>query len=207
MDSIRQPLFASSVATTDRVLAAQVTSIFSTQILNNLKAEDIGAVSVLSRQYSTDTTLANNTDDQIITSLAFPGGCLGNTGILEFNIWASHTASTNVKRIRAWLNNSATPPTTGTTTNRIVSYAQSGATNVSTMRGGLVFLTGSPTTFISQPSASGGIGQAGSSDIYETISAGLNTANNFYLHIGLQKASAGETLTFRYARCVATYGA
>jgi hypothetical protein len=43
MDSLRQPLFASTVATTDRVLAAQVTSIFSTQILNNLKSSDIGA--------------------------------------------------------------------------------------------------------------------------------------------------------------------
>ena len=43
MDSLRQPLFASTVATTDRVLAAQVTSIFSTQILNNLKPSDIGA--------------------------------------------------------------------------------------------------------------------------------------------------------------------
>ena len=206
MDSIRSPFFASAVATVDRVLAAQVTSIFSTQILNNLKPEDIGAVSVVTRQYATDVTLANNTDDQIITSLAFPGGCLGNTGSLEFNIWASHTASTNIKRIRVWLNNSATPPATGTITNRIVSYAQSGATNISTMRGGLVFLTGSPTTFITQPSASGGIGQVSSGDTFETISAGLNTANNFYLHIGLQKASAGETLTFRYARCVATYG-
>jgi hypothetical protein len=43
MDSIRQPFFASAVATTDRVLAAQVTSIFSTQILSNLKPSDIGA--------------------------------------------------------------------------------------------------------------------------------------------------------------------
>lgn len=43
MNSIRQPFFASSVGTTDRVLAAQVTSIFSTQILNNLKPSDIGA--------------------------------------------------------------------------------------------------------------------------------------------------------------------
>lgn len=44
MDSLRQPLFASTVATTDRVLAAQVTSIFSTQILNTLRPADIGAV-------------------------------------------------------------------------------------------------------------------------------------------------------------------
>ena len=43
MDSIRSPFFASAVATVDRVLAAQVTSIFSTQILNNLKPSDIGA--------------------------------------------------------------------------------------------------------------------------------------------------------------------
>ena len=43
MDSIRNPFFASAVATVDRVLAAQVTSIFSTQILNNLKPSDIGA--------------------------------------------------------------------------------------------------------------------------------------------------------------------
>ena len=43
MDSIRNPFFASAVATVDRVLAAQVNSIFSTQILNNLKASDIGA--------------------------------------------------------------------------------------------------------------------------------------------------------------------
>ena len=44
MDSLREPLFASTVATTDRVLAAQVTSIFSTQILNNLKPSDIGGL-------------------------------------------------------------------------------------------------------------------------------------------------------------------
>ena len=43
MESLRQPLFASTVSTTDRVLAAQVNSIFSTQILNNLKPSDIGA--------------------------------------------------------------------------------------------------------------------------------------------------------------------
>jgi hypothetical protein len=43
MDSIRNPFFASAVATVDRVLAAQVTSIFSTQILSNLKPSDIGA--------------------------------------------------------------------------------------------------------------------------------------------------------------------
>ena len=43
MDSIRNPFFASAVATVDRVLAAQVNSIFSTQILNNLKPSDIGA--------------------------------------------------------------------------------------------------------------------------------------------------------------------
>ena len=206
MDSLRQPLFASTVATTDRVLAAQVTSIFSTQILNNLKPEDIGAVSEITRQYATDVTLANNTDDQIITSFAFPGGCLGNTGVLEFNIWMSHVGSTNSKRIRAWLNNSSTPPATGTTTNRIVSYAQSGASNVSTMRGTDVYLTGSPTTFIAQPSASGGIGQVSSTDIFETISSGLDFSNNFYLHIGLQKANAAELVTFRFARATATYG-
>jgi hypothetical protein len=174
---------------------------------NNLSPEKIGSLSVVTRQYATDVTLANNTDDQIITSFAFPGGCLGNTGVLEFNIWMSHVGSTNSKRIRAWLNNSATPPATGTTTNRIVSYAQSSATNVSTMRGTDVYLTGSPTTFIAQPSASGGIGQVGSSDIFETISAGLNTSNDFYLHIGLQKAVAGELVTFRFARATATYGA
>jgi hypothetical protein len=44
MDSIRNPFFASAVATVDRVLAAQVNSIFSTQILSNLKPSDIGAV-------------------------------------------------------------------------------------------------------------------------------------------------------------------
>jgi hypothetical protein len=44
MDSLRNPFFASAVATVDRVLASQVTSIFSTQILNNLKPSDIGAV-------------------------------------------------------------------------------------------------------------------------------------------------------------------
>jgi hypothetical protein len=44
MDSIRQPFFASAVATTDRVLASQVVSIFSTQILNTLRPADIGAV-------------------------------------------------------------------------------------------------------------------------------------------------------------------
>jgi len=44
MNSIRKPFFASAVATVDRVLAAQVTSIFSTQILNNLTPEDINAV-------------------------------------------------------------------------------------------------------------------------------------------------------------------
>jgi len=43
MNSLRQPLFASTVATTDRVLAAQVTSIFSTQILNSLTPNDINA--------------------------------------------------------------------------------------------------------------------------------------------------------------------
>ena len=43
MDSIRNPFFASAVATVDRVLAAQVNSIFSTQILSNLKPSDIGA--------------------------------------------------------------------------------------------------------------------------------------------------------------------
>jgi hypothetical protein len=43
MDSIRSPFFASAVATVDRVLAAQVNSIFSTQILSNLKPSDIGA--------------------------------------------------------------------------------------------------------------------------------------------------------------------
>jgi hypothetical protein len=43
MDSIRNPFFASAVATVDRVLASQVNSIFSTQILNNLKPSDIGA--------------------------------------------------------------------------------------------------------------------------------------------------------------------
>lgn len=173
----------------------------------NLSPEKIGTVSILSRQYSGTTTLLNNTDDQIITSLAFPGGCLGNTGVLEFNVWMSHVGSTNSKRIRVWLDNSATPPTSGTTTGRIVSYAQSTLTNVTTMRGGFVFLTGAPTTFISQPSASGGIGQVGSSDTYETISAGLNTSNNFYMHIGLQKANAGELVQFRYVRCTATYGA
>ena len=174
---------------------------------NNLSPEKIGALSVVTRQYATSVTLANNTDDQIITSFAFPGGCLGNTGFLEFNIWMTNTANTNTKRIRAWLNNSSTPPATGTTTNRIVSYAQSTATNVSTMRGGFVFVTGSPTTFIAQPSASGGTGQVGSSDIFETISAGLNFSNNFYFHIGLQKAVVGDVVQFRYARCVATYGA
>jgi hypothetical protein len=206
MDSIRSPFFASAVATVDRVLSAQVNSIFSTQILNNLKPEDIGAVSVITRQYATNVTLANNTDDQIITSFAFPGGCLGNTGFLEFNIWMTNSANTNTKRIRAWLNNSSTPPATGTITNRIVSYAQSGATSVSTMRGGFVFVTGSPTTFIAQPSASGGTGQVASSDIFETTSSGLDFSNNFYLHIGLQKAVAGDVVQFRYARCVATYG-
>jgi hypothetical protein len=118
----------------------------------------------------------------------------------------SHVGSTNPKRIRAWLNNSSTPPATGTTTGRIVSYAQSTLSNVSTMRGTDVFLTGSPTTFIAQPSASGGIGQVGSSDIFETISSGLDFSNNFYLHIGLQKANAAELVTFRYARATATYG-
>ena len=174
---------------------------------NNLNPEKIGALSILSRSYSTITTLADNTDDQIITSFAFPGGCLGNSGVLEFNIWSSHVASANYKRTRAWLNNSSTPPATGTTAGRIVSYAQSSATIVSTMRGGLVFLTGNPTTFIAQPSASGGIGSVGSSDTYETISTGLNTSNNFYLHIGLQKASAAELVLFRYAQATATYGA
>jgi len=47
MNSIREPFFASAVATVDRVLAAQVTSIFSTQILNNLKPSDIGAIEFL----------------------------------------------------------------------------------------------------------------------------------------------------------------
>jgi len=62
MDSIRQPLFASSVATTDRVLAAQVTSIFSTQILNNLKPADIGAVAGVNPQAQTQVFLSSTTD-------------------------------------------------------------------------------------------------------------------------------------------------
>ena len=66
MDSLRQPLFASTVSTTDRVLAAQVTSIFSTQILNNLTPADIGAANA----FLTATASLN------FTSIGVSGGFL-----------------------------------------------------------------------------------------------------------------------------------
>ena len=206
MDSIRNPFFASAVATVDRVLAAQVNSIFSTQILNNLKPEDIGAVSVLSRQYSTATLLTNVNTDQLITTFAFPGGCLGNTGFLEFNIWMTHTASITPKRIRMWLNNS---PTTTSLSTRLVSFQQNTVDNIATMRAGTIFLTGAPNAYITQPTASGGTGATGSTFTFMTGT--LNTSLPFYMHIALQKdeVSPGvwDTVTFRYARCLATYGA
>jgi hypothetical protein len=65
MNSIREPFFASAVATVDRVLAAQVNSIFSTQILNNLKPSDIGAT-----EFLTATAVIN------YTSIAVSGGFL-----------------------------------------------------------------------------------------------------------------------------------
>lgn len=57
MDSIRNPFFASAVATVDRVLAAQVTSIFSTQILDNLKPSDIGAAAGVTNNILTTPSL------------------------------------------------------------------------------------------------------------------------------------------------------
>ena len=176
---------------------------------SNFSPERIGAISTLSRQYSVEQTIADNANDQFITTLAFPGGCLGNTGALEFNIWMSHTASITPKRIRMWLTNSATPPPSGTSTNRLVSFIQATVDHVSTMRGGLIFLTGSPSSYLTQPAASGGVGATGSGLAFTTGSQ--NTAIPFYLHIALQKdeVSPGvwDTVTFKYARCVATYGA
>jgi hypothetical protein len=62
MDSIRNPFFASAVATVDRVLAAQVNSIFSTQILNNLKPSDIGAVAGVNPQGQLQVFVSSTTD-------------------------------------------------------------------------------------------------------------------------------------------------
>ena len=79
MDSLRQPLFASTVATTDRVLAAQVTSIFSTQILNNLKPSDIGAAADTRRMIFWKNLNLTATSSPLYTVFPAPVDEYGNT--------------------------------------------------------------------------------------------------------------------------------
>ena len=51
---------------------------------NNLSPDKIGAPSVVTRQYGQTITLFNNTDDQIITSFAFPGGFFSEASFERF---------------------------------------------------------------------------------------------------------------------------
>jgi hypothetical protein len=79
MDSIRNPFFASAVATVDRVLAAQVTSIFSTQILNNLKPSDIGAAADTRRMIFWKNLNLTATSSPLYTVFPTPVDEYGNT--------------------------------------------------------------------------------------------------------------------------------
>lgn len=79
MDSIRSPFFASAVATVDRVLAAQVNSIFSTQILNNLKPEDIGAAADTRRMFFWKNLNLTATSSPLYTVFPTPVDEYGNT--------------------------------------------------------------------------------------------------------------------------------
>lgn len=62
MANSSSPNFASSVATVDRVLAAQITSVFDNNILNDLKPEDIGAVAGVNPQFQLMVYLSSTTD-------------------------------------------------------------------------------------------------------------------------------------------------
>jgi len=202
MDSIRNPFFASAVATTDRVLAAQVTSIFSTQILNNLKPADINAAQKpLIFQDFTFPATGNTTADVLQIVYTIPGGALGPQGALEGNFWANCTASANPKRIRAYISNT----NNGTSGTRFVNFnigAQS-ATAVVGMRGFLMFNRGAENSQIIQPSASGGTGSTFSGFAFEELA--IDTSQTFYISVYLQKDTGGETFQMKLSRLQTTY--
>jgi len=178
---------------------------------NILPPEKIGAVSSIFASNSTQISTAANINDQIVSILSFPGGCLGKTGCLEFQSWATRVANQCGCRVRLWISNSSTLPTSGSTTGRIVNYpVTTGSSNISIFRGGLLFLTGSSSSFISQPAASNGTGAAVATTSFETnatVSGPIDFDSNFFLYFGLQKDVITDTLTHRYSRVTATYGA
>ena len=151
-------------------------------------------------QYSFTPT-GNTTADVLQVTFELPAGCLGANGILEGNLWTSCTASANAKRIRAYISNT----NDGLAGTRFVSFNIGGAssTAISGMRGFFICNKGSQSAQIIQPSASGGSGSTTSTADYEELT--INTAQTFYITIGLQKDVGTETFNMRMARLVATY--
>jgi hypothetical protein len=203
MDSIRNPFFASAVATVDRVLAAQVTSIFSTQILNNLKPADIGAFPdpIVKSGYSFAAT-GNTTAEVLQATYTFPGGCIGPNGYLEGNVLVNCTASANAKRIRAFISNT----NDGLSGTRFINYnIGSSATSVIGMRGFYLYNTGSENSQITQPETSSGTTTSSSSSPFQELS--IDTSKTFYVTIALQKDTGGETMQTKLIRLNTVYGA
>jgi hypothetical protein len=203
MDSIRNPFFASAVATVDRVLAAQVTSIFSTQILNNLKPQDIDAFPApIVRSGYSFTATGNTTAEVLQATYTFPGGCIGPNGYLEGNILVSCTASANAKRIRAFISNTDN----GLSGTRFINYnIGSSSTSVIGMRGFYLYNTGAENSQITQPETSSGTTTSTSSSPFQELS--IDTSQTFYITIALQKDTGAETMQTKLIRLNTTYGA
>jgi hypothetical protein len=155
---------------------------------------------IVRAQYSFTAT-GNTTSDVAQVTFEFPGGCLGPNGILEGNLWASCTASANGKRIRAYISNT----NNGVSGTRFVNLniGSQSSTAIVGMRGFALLNKGSQSSQIAHPSASGGTGAATSGFDFENLT--IDTAQTFFVTVGLQKDVGTESLQLQTARLTATY--
>lgn len=152
--------------------------------------------------YTTATTA-----DQWQATITIPGGILGTKGRLSVRLWAFCSASSSAKRLRAYV--TSTNPGNAIGGTRICNYSSGSSTlalsAISLMRQFTIINRGSQSSQIVEPSASGGESATASADSFEETA--INTANTWYLVIGLQKDSVADAYLLKQVYAEGVYAA
>lgn len=156
---------------------------------------------------STFSATTATTADQWQATIVVPGGIVGTKGRVSVRLWAACSPSASAKRIRAYV--TSTNPGNAIGGTRICNYnslaSTLGTTAVSLMRQFTIINRGSQSSQIIEPSASGGESATASADTFEEIS--INTANTWYIVIGLQKDSTTDALLLKQVFIEGVYAA
>ncbi|NBO61294.1 MAG: hypothetical protein EBU82_10035 [Flavobacteriia bacterium] len=135
--------------------------------------------------------------DQWQATFTIPGGTIGPNGRCSVRIWAACSASVAAKRLRAYV--TSTNPGNAIGGTRVCNYNSTASTlasvAVSLMRQFTIINRASQASQIIEPSASGGESATASGDAFEELA--INTANTWYLVIGLQKDSTADFLQLK----------